>query len=291
MNRNSLLETAGRSFHQIVRLTLNKAINDNPFMQEMGFQGMAGGAGGDARQVVERMQSFGFSSVPLGPSGGDQSGGGQAGGGAKSIEGRAAGGGSGGGGGGQGGQQESAEGIAVFAGGQRNHPIVIAVDDRRHRPMGLKPGENSQYDDIQQMTLMRRDGLYLLSNDNEDGEGKKADRMVSLRHVEKDKQERQKQQGDQSGQGGAKSVSGRAAQRPQAPDQSQFKHEGKTVNTEVRVNKQRIEFRTGENVKGYHDKNSDHWQWDSKTHNLNGSDNVNIGNKQVKISGSSGVAV
>ena len=65
MNRNSLIETAGRSMHQAVRLTLNKAINDNPLMQEMGFQGMFGG---DFRGIVERIQAFGFSSVPLGPS-------------------------------------------------------------------------------------------------------------------------------------------------------------------------------------------------------------------------------
>ena len=302
MNRNSLLETAGRSMHQAVRLTLNKAINDNPLMQEMGFAGMFG----DGRGIVERIQAFGFSSVPLGPSksqGGDQ--GGQGGIGSQSAEGRAAGGGGGGGGSGGGqGQEESAEGIAVFLGGQRNHPVVIAVDDRRHRPMGLKPGENAQYDDAHQMTLMRRDGLYLLSNDNEDAEGKKPERMVSLRHVEKKKQERQKQGGGQGsgGQGGGAKAGTRAASgsggKQQGTDHSNYKHEGETINTELRVTKKKIEFRNGDEVVAEHDKQSKKWDIKGKQVAVTPEDShtvstkqVTIGHQNVNINGSSAVAI
>jgi phage gp45-like len=302
MNRNSLLETAGRSFHQIVRLTMNKAINDNPLMQELtGFAGMFG----DGRGVVERIQHYGMTSVPLGPTqqqgGGDK--GGQGGVSSQSAGTFAAGGGSGGGsgGGGGGGEGEAAEGIAVFAGGQRNHPIVIAVDDRRHRPMGLKPGENAQYDDAGQMTLTRRNGLYLLSCDNEDGEGKKQDRMVSLRHVEKKKQERQKSSGGSNGGGSSGGGSGGGAragtfaanggQQSQAPDHSNYKHEGETVNTELRVTKDKIEFRNGESVKAEHNKSSDKWDFKGKEHHVTSSDKHTVSTKQVAISGSTGIGL
>src|SRR4029077_16923551 len=108
MNRNSLLETAGRTMHQIVRLTLNKG-NDNPMMQEMSFDGMVK----EGRKIVERMQNFGMSMVPM-PRDEDDKGGGGGGDAMQNLKGKAA------------------EGIAVFLGGQRNHPVVIGVDDRRH---------------------------------------------------------------------------------------------------------------------------------------------------------------
>jgi phage gp45-like len=50
---------------------------------------------------AERFQSYGFSSVPL----------------------------------------AGAEAVVLFPGGDRAHPLVVAVDDRRHRPTGGKPGE------------------------------------------------------------------------------------------------------------------------------------------------------
>ena len=282
------MEMSGRVMHQAVRMTLDKAI-DNPMMQEMDFGGMFG----DARKLVERVQAFGFSSVPLPPKGGGQ-GGGQGGGAGKSLlkshlpeialRSSSEGGGGADAAGGGGGEQ--AEGIALFLGGQRNHPTVIAIDDRRHRPMGLKPGENAQYDDAQQMTLMRRNGLYLLSNDNEDGEGKKADRMVSLRHVEKKKQKR-----GQVGQQGSRPQ----GQQAQGED---FKHEGDTVNTELRVTKNKIEFRNGENVKAEHNKDSDKWDFKGKEHHVTSSEShtvstkqVTIGNQNVNINGSSHVAI
>ena len=64
--------------------------------------------------------------------------------------------------------EESAEAFIGFQGGNRSFPVAYLMDDRRHRPMGLKPGENAQYDDIGQMTLMRRNGTYVLSLDSED---------------------------------------------------------------------------------------------------------------------------
>ena len=152
--------------------------------------------------------------------------------------------------------------------------------------MGLKPGENAQYDDIGQMTLMRRAGLFLLSLDGPDtsqqgaqgkagdsgGQQQNVERMVSLRHVEKKKQERKKSgQGDSGGGGGASAASAeqQAAQGGQQQQQD-FKHEGESVNTEIRCTKGRIEFRSGDTVVGYYDKGKDAWYFKGRivTHGI-----------------------
>lgn len=41
--------------------------------------------------------------------------------------------------------EEGAEVVVVCPGGIRQHPLVIAVDDRRHRPTGLRKGEVCVY--------------------------------------------------------------------------------------------------------------------------------------------------
>ena len=38
-----------------------------------------------------------------------------------------------------------AEAVAVFPSGDRGHPLVVAVSDRRHRPTGGEPGEVTVY--------------------------------------------------------------------------------------------------------------------------------------------------
>jgi len=192
MNRNSLKELAGRAYHAFSRITLNKA-NDDTQWQEAS----ADGFNSDKRDKIEHVQSYGFTSVFL-PR--DQQ---------KMSQGA----------GGENGEQpggKSAEGIAVHMGGQRNHPVIIAVDDRRHRPRSLKPGESAQYDDQGQMTYLKRDGLYALSP-----------KKVSMRHVKKDKQP--------SGQQG-----------------QSYKHEGedKKVTAEIVVTEGKIQFKINGKVLG-----------------------------------------
>ncbi len=72
----------------------------------------------EARAAVERFQQYGFTSVPL----------------------------------------EGAEAIALAVGGSRSHMVVIAVDDRRYRPTGLKPGETCVYTDKGDRVHIREDG-------------------------------------------------------------------------------------------------------------------------------------
>jgi phage gp45-like len=246
MNRNSLLEMSGRVMHMAVRFTLNQS-NDNPLMQELSLDGM----NSDARKVVERIQSFGFTSTPLPRDEQEQKKGAKQGGDSAAGE-----------------QPKgpAAEGICLFLGGQRNHPVCIGIDDRRHRPMGLKPGENAQYDDIGQMTLLRRAGLFMLSLDTKDKDGKTTERFVSMRHVEKKKQERKKSGGTQQGQGGGAAPGTLAAGGTSGQSQQDFKHEGETVNTEVRCSAKRIEFRVGDEVVGYYDKAGKKWVFIGELH-------------------------
>ena len=49
-----------------------------------------------------------------------------------------------------------AEALVVFVGADRSHPVVAAVDDRRYRPRGLKPGEVCLYTDEGDSILLGR---------------------------------------------------------------------------------------------------------------------------------------
>jgi hypothetical protein len=272
MHRNSLIETAGRVFHQAVRMTMNKA-NDNPMMQEMSFDGMMQ----EGRKIVERIQAFGITTMPLPrdqQSGGDSGGGGSPGGGDAPMGGKAP------------------EGLAIFLGGQRNHPVVIAVDDRRHRPMGMKPGESFQYDHQGQGTLIRNFATFMLSLDDDGsgqqpgavmlkdkdgkdtGQSQQQERYASVRHVVKKKQDRNSGSSPQANLQtwadagydiNAMSADERAA-AASSPNRENYKHEGDTVNTEMRTTAKRIEFRSGDNVVGYYDKGSSKWVFIGEVH-------------------------
>jgi phage baseplate assembly protein V len=55
-----------------------------------------------------------------------------------------------------------AEVVTVFVSGDRSHPIIIRVDDRRYRLKGLQPGESAQYDDQGQQVYISRTGIQIL---------------------------------------------------------------------------------------------------------------------------------
>ena len=301
MHRVSPIASAFRAYSAGGARSVVDSVNDGTLMQEMkNCKFMAG----ESREKFECPQNYGFSSVvqPAGSGSGSGAGGCA-------------------GAGGSGGKKEGAEAFISFIGGSRSFPVAAVMDDRRFRPMGLKPGENTQYDDQGQMTLLRRKGVYVLSLDSEDesqksgsgsdgskagesgsGQGQKVERMVSLRHVEKKKQERQKSQSKASP--GTRAVAAfplsedmtteqriaviarRAALREQlreaedraaeqdSKSKEDFKHEGDKVNTEVRCTKNRIEFRTGDRVVGYYDVKEDKWYFESKTIHAKASDQI-----------------
>lgn len=73
---------------------------------------------GETRDEVERFQNYGFTSVP----------------------------------------KEGAEAVVIFAGGQRDHGLCIAVDDRRYRLKDLGAGEVAVYNDAGARILLKASG-------------------------------------------------------------------------------------------------------------------------------------
>jgi phage baseplate assembly protein V len=73
---------------------------------------------GETRDGVERVQQYGFTSVPL----------------------------------------SGAEAVVLFVGGRRDHGLVVAVDDRRYRLRDLAPGEVALYASAGQRMHLKADG-------------------------------------------------------------------------------------------------------------------------------------
>lgn len=55
-----------------------------------------------------------------------------------------------------------AEAVVVFVGGNRDHGVVVAVEDRSYRPKGLKGGETAVYDATKSQVYLRADGRIVL---------------------------------------------------------------------------------------------------------------------------------
>lgn len=244
MHRSTPADTLHRAYSSGGARALIDKIDDNHLMQEFAGSFMKG----EARKAIEAPQNYGFTSCVRAATRGKDG----------QIE-------------------ECAEGFMSFLGGSRSFPICGLMDDRRYRPWSMKEGECAQYDDLGQMTLLRRTGLYLLSLDSADdsqssssgsttpatrdsggGGGQTVARMVSVRHVEKQKQPRP------SGAQGAQGAAG--SQQSGQQSGRDFKHEGETVNMEMRVTKSRIEFRSGDSVVGYYDKQSSKWVFIGEVH-------------------------
>lgn len=54
-----------------------------------------------------------------------------------------------------------AEGVVLFVGGVHSHGVVISMDDRRYRLKEIEPGEVALYDDQGQIVHIKRDGIYI----------------------------------------------------------------------------------------------------------------------------------
>jgi hypothetical protein len=186
------------------------------------------------------------------------------------------GGGGGGGGGGDGGgggaqfnknqpKGEACEMVMLYANGQRAHPIGMP-QDRRCRPYDMDPGEGGNYDviDGKQMSPYFRnrgdskDGVYIVGCDAEQqqqggggsgagtqaasGGGQSTDRLISIAYTEKKKQSRKPQQQQGGGQSGGSGGSGASSSQSGGQQQQRYKHEGDSVDTEVRLTKKQIQF-------------------------------------------------
>jgi phage baseplate assembly protein V len=120
--RASTATLAGRIFLSIARGTLTR-VNDAPKLQTADVRLLHD----EAIAGAERFQDYGFTSVP------------------KPADGSG-----------------TAEVVAIFVSGNRSHPIIIRVDDRRYRLKGLQSGESSHYDDQGQQVYVSRSGIQVL---------------------------------------------------------------------------------------------------------------------------------
>ncbi len=148
----------------------------------------------------------------------------------------------------------AAEALMLYLNGSRSHPFAMPFDRRVH-PYDFKKGENPTFlyaaDGSEQGVYMDSRFTRVMSLDNKsvaDKQNKKT-RYVSMAHVEKKMQEHKKQQQTQGQQGG----------QQQQSQQQEYKHEGESINTEVRLTKGRIEFRAGDTVVGYYDVQAKRW--------------------------------
>src|SRR4051812_8058086 len=98
---NQLLQPIRRQINAIVARAVVTVITDTKKLQQLQLAVLEG----ETRDLCERFQEYGFTSVPL----------------------------------------AGAEAVVLFVGGRRDHPLVIAVDDRAYRKTGLQPGECALY--------------------------------------------------------------------------------------------------------------------------------------------------
>jgi hypothetical protein len=116
---------------------------------------------------------------------------------------------------------------------------------------------------------------------------------VSLRHVEKKKQKRPGGSSGGSGSSGGGASAGQldASGSGSSSGQQNYKHEGDTVNTELRVTKKKIDFRTGDNSVADHDKEAARWTFGGKEHVVTSTDKHTVQSKQVNINGTTSTVV
>lgn len=110
----ALLGPLRRGLANLVARAVVQLVSDTPRVQTLQLAILDG----ETRADCERIQQYGFTSVP----------------------------------------QPGAEAVVMFPGGIRDHALVIAVDDRRYRLRGLQPGEVAIYTDQGDQVVLKRGG-------------------------------------------------------------------------------------------------------------------------------------
>ena len=193
----------------------------------------------------------------------------------------------------------AAEAVMLYLGGSRSHPVAM-VDDRRVRPYGMSEGEGAHYapDGSEQMVLFKENGTYITSLDGpsvKDPKTKKT-RFVSLRHVNKKMQthkiEKKQDSGSSSGGGSAGAQATQLAANGGSSSgggqqQEKYKHEGDSVNTEVRCTSGKVEIYDGETVVASYDKKAKSWTFSNcKSLNVNVSETMTLNAKTINVTAS-----
>jgi phage gp45-like len=186
VSRNPTKDAARRSMSSMSRATL-RTTNTKTLWNELHIDVLKGETATD----VEWVENYG-STVHPAKQDEDENKGQQA---------KAGGGSSGGTGGGSPGtvgeqpEGDSAEPIVGYMNGARNHPVVLAVGDRRHRLKELEEGDVAQHrlKDDRQQVLLSKDGTYISTRE---------DKKFRVALVPKETKDDQQQQGGQQTRGG-----------------------------------------------------------------------------------------
>lgn len=260
MMRTTLTDAATRAQNSTARATIRE-VDDNHLVQEIKYADVFHS---ETPSNFERLQPIGLTAVPLKQDEDQQQ---------KPTQVASASGGGSSGGNNQAGefnhdqpQGPSAEAIMTYVNGQRSHPVATMTDDRRVRPYKMKPGQSALYaaDGSEQMVFIKDTGTHVVSLDGPAyGSKEKKTRYASLRHVTKPMQPR----------------------KIDKNDKSDYPHEGKTVNTEIRCIADRIEFRAGDTVVGYYEKSSETWYFKGKIAQMEFTDKISekVGSSEVEI--------
>jgi phage gp45-like len=113
----ALIAPLSRRVSMMASRAVVRLVSDELSRQQMQIEILKG----ELRDNVERMQNYGFTSVP----------------------------------------QSGADAAVVFLGGNRSQGIIIAVDDRRYRLAGLEAGEVAVYDDLGNKIELKRDRIKI----------------------------------------------------------------------------------------------------------------------------------
>lgn len=111
----AILRNIRRRVALLASRAIVRAVRDTTLFQELQLELLAG----ETRDRAERIQDYGFTSVP----------------------------------------HAGAEAVVLHIGANRDHPVVLAVGDRRYRLRGLEAGEVALYDDLGSRVALRRGGV------------------------------------------------------------------------------------------------------------------------------------
>lgn len=118
---NRMLAPLRTRVANLVARAVVKLVDDAVRMQKLQLQVLAD----ETRDGCERVQQYGFTSVPL----------------------------------------EGAEAVVLFVGGRRDHGLVVAVDDRRHRKKDMAPGEVALYTDEGAAVYLKRGRIVVIDDE------------------------------------------------------------------------------------------------------------------------------
>jgi len=166
---------------------------------------------------------------------------------------------------------EAAEAMMLYINGHRAHPVAMP-NDRRARPYDMDPGECALYsmDGKGQIVYHRvrgddKDGLYLVTMDDQqaseraDGKQTQQTRFISIRHAQKNPQSRKPQKRKPGAQVTRLADGTELVQGTDGQQQQRYKHEGDSVNTEMRYTSQQMQFYDGSTRVGHYDRGKKDW--------------------------------